>query len=163
MGKITLFKSLKTMNNPYEVDIDFVLDRIKNGHQKELVEKIRPLKTKEERNPLKKHLNAILFAGTFGYRNAKNLIAHSGYICADFDDMETEEKMKSFYDFITKDKYTHVVFLSPSGNGYKVVIKIPTRDHKGSFLALEEYYTEKGWGKYFGHGLGHGHGFPHAG
>lgn len=137
------------MDQPFEVDLDFVLKRIKNGHQKDLIERIRPLKTKEERNLLKKGLNAICFSGTFSYRNAKSLIAHSGYICTDFDGMNTEKEMKLFHDFIKKDKYTHAVFISPSDKGYKVVIKIPTDNHLGSFLALQEYYAEKGWGKYW--------------
>ena len=149
MGKVTLFKSLRTTNDPHHVSLEFVLKRIKEGNQKELVEQIRLLETKEDRNVVKKKLQCALFSGTFKHRNAKGLIEHSGFICLDFDSFKTTEEMNSFKEFAEADEYTHALFLSPSGNGFKLIVKIPNNNHLGSFLALQDYYSTAGWKDYF--------------
>ena len=42
-----------------------------------------------------------------------------------------------------KDKYTFCVFISPSGNGLKVLVKIPNdaENHIKYFQSLENYYN----------------------
>lgn len=149
MPVVTLFKSINTTNDPHHVNLKFVLDRIKNPTQKSLVEEIRSLSDKSERNILKKQLQCILFSGTFSKRSKKGLITHSGLICLDFDSFENTNKMQEFGKFAKKDIFTNALFVSPSGNGYKLIVKIPTDDHLGSFLALEKYYTNEGFSKYF--------------
>ena len=44
-----------------------------------------------------------------------------------------------------QDKYSYSVFTSPSGNGLKVLVKIPKdiSNHKNYFLSLEKYYDCK--------------------
>ena len=42
---VTIFKNLSTTNTPFFKDIDFVLDRIKTGKSKTIVENIRKQKT----------------------------------------------------------------------------------------------------------------------
>lgn len=146
---ITLFKSINTTNDPHHVTLSFVLNRIKEPTQKDLIEQIRVTKTKSDRNVLKKGLQCILFSGAFQKRSKKGLLKHSGYICLDFDSFENKKKMQEFYKFGKKDVFTRAMFVSPSDNGYKLVVKIPVDDHTGSFLALEKYYTGSGFGKYF--------------
>ena len=42
MSKIvTIFKNIKETNTPFHKDVLFILDRIKNGKNKELIKKIR--------------------------------------------------------------------------------------------------------------------------
>jgi hypothetical protein len=142
---ITIFKSLETTNAPFYKDLEFALDRIKNGNQKDLVKKIRSLKTKSERKPVKKRLQCILFSGEFVTRNAKGLEKHSGLICLDFDGFNSEQDMSEFREYAENEKHTHALFVSPSGDGYKLIVKIPTKNHLGSFLALEQYYIDAGW------------------
>lgn len=149
MGKISLFKKLKDTTNPYFVSLEFALNRIKTGHQKDLVEKIRTYKDKSDRNVLKSELNCICFSGEFSIRKAEFLVSHSGYICFDFDNFETSDELNSFREKAMADVYTLSLFLSPSGNGFKMLVKIPTDDHLGSFLALQDYYEEAGMSKRF--------------
>jgi len=146
---ITLFKSINTTNDPHHVTLDFVLDRIKSPTQKTLINKIRKLKDKSDRNVLKKKLQCVLFSGAFANRSKKGLIKHSGLICLDFDSFEGKKEMEEFHKFAKKDVFTNALFLSPSDNGYKLIVKIPTNDHLGSFLALERYYKDSGFSKYF--------------
>ena len=142
---VTIFKDLYTTSTPFYKDIAFILDRIKSGKSKELVEAIRNEKNKEKRDALKIKLPAILFSGTFSNRNAKGLKDHSGYICLDFDKYETDKKMTADRKKFEKDEYTFSVFTSPSGNGLKVIVKIPpvVENHKDYFIALEKYYNSE--------------------
>tara|TARA_R110000851_G_scaffold32468_2_gene87207 strand:- start:1655 stop:4033 length:2379 start_codon:yes stop_codon:yes gene_type:complete len=142
---ITIFKSIGTTNAPFYKSLDFALSRIRDGHQKELIQKIRLLKTKAERNILKKNLQCILFSGEFRSRNIKGLEKHSGLICLDFDGFKSSKEMASFKQFAVSNPFTHVLFVSPSGNGFKLIVKIPTTSHLGSFLALHQYYIDAGW------------------
>jgi hypothetical protein len=142
---VTIFKDLYTTSTPFYKDIAFILERIKTGKSKELVEAIRNEKNKEKRDALKIKLPAILFSGTFTNRNAKGLKDHSGYICLDFDKYESDKKMTADRKKFEKDEYTFSVFTSPSGNGLKVIVKIPpvVENHKDYFIALEKYYNSE--------------------
>jgi len=142
---VTIFKDLYTTSTPFYKDITFILERIKTGKSKDLVEAIRNEKNKEKRDALKIKLPAILFSGTFTNRNAKGLKDHSGYICLDFDKYESDKKMTADRKKFEKDEYTFSVFTSPSGNGLKVIVKIPpvVENHRDYFIALEKYYNSE--------------------
>ena len=81
---VTLFKSLfKTKDTAYILPIEDVYLRIKEGigGTKELIEQIRSITDKEERNDKKKQLKAILFAGEFNQRNDNKIIMLNGAKC----------------------------------------------------------------------------------
>ena len=141
-NNVTIFKNIKETQAPFHVPIGVILDRIKNGKSKELVKSIRYEKDKNKRAELKQQLPAICFSGTFNKRNDKSIIEHSGIICLDFDDYEKKTIMKEHKDEIAKDKYVYSVFISPSGNGLKVLIKVPADidNHINYFNSLEEYF-----------------------
>jgi hypothetical protein len=87
-------------------------------------------------------LKVIFFSGTFSRRGTEGLIAHSGLICADLDDLGDE--LSSLKQTILTDPHTLACFVSPSGNGLKVVLRCdPKRYHKESFAAVERYFLEK--------------------
>ena len=142
---ITIFRNIKETDTPFYVNIDKILDRIKNGKSKDLVKNIRKEKDKTHRNELKKKLPAICFSGKFTNRKDSSLNEHSGFICLDFDGYEKQKTMISEKQKLTKDKYTYSVFVSPSGNGLKVIVKIPqdVENHINYFIALEKYYESK--------------------
>tara|TARA_R100000951_G_scaffold67648_1_gene57111 strand:+ start:3728 stop:6145 length:2418 start_codon:yes stop_codon:yes gene_type:complete len=142
---ITIFRNIKETDTPFYVNIDKILDRIKNGKSKDLVKNIRKEKDKSHRNELKKKLPAICFSGKFTNRKDSSLNEHSGFICLDFDGYEKQKTMISEKQKLTKDKYTYSVFVSPSGNGLKVIVKIPqdVENHINYFIALEKYYESK--------------------
>jgi len=134
---ITIFRNIKETSAPFFRDIDFVFDRIKNGKYKDLIGQIRAESDKTKRNELKKNLPAICFSGTFNRRADDAIIEHSGLICLDFDGYDTTEQMLSDKDSMRNDKYVMAVFISPSGNGLKTIVKIPTDpiNHKKYFDA----------------------------
>ena len=136
---VTIFKNIHETNTPYHKDISFILDRIKIGSSAELVRKIRSVDKKNDRNELKKQLPAICFSGTFSKRADNAIIEHSGLICLDFDAFETNKAMLAYKSFLAKDEYVYAVFISPSGDGLKVLVRIPPDidDHKAYFNSLE--------------------------
>lgn len=91
----------------------------------------------------KRSLPAVTWSGTFSKRNAKSLIDYSGRICIDIDKL-TPQGLQDLRKQLCKDKFTWLLFVSPSGNGLKVVVLVPgsSEQHKDYFLALEQYYKE---------------------
>ena len=140
--KITIFKNIKETEAPFHREVQVVLDRIKDGATKKLVKQIRTTKDKSERNDLKKLLPAICFSGTFTKRNDASIVRHSGLICLDFDGYEKKKTLLEHKENLTKDPYTYSVFISPSGNGLKVLVKVPAlpENHIKFFNSLEKYY-----------------------
>jgi hypothetical protein len=138
---ITIFQNIRDTDTPFYRDVHIILERIKNGATKELVKKIRLEKRKPERNELKKQLPAICFSGEFNKRADSALIAHSGLICLDFDGYVKQKELLQDKENLSKNKYVFSVFISPSGNGLKVLVKIPAdaENHVNYFNSLEKY------------------------
>lgn len=137
MSIITIYQEYDTRSPKFERHINHILNRIKTGSSKELIEKIRA-----GNQDLKMLLPCILFSGQFSYRNKESLIKHSGFICLDFDKFPDSDTLLTWKDTLEGDNYTYCVFLSPSGNGLKCIVKIPPIpwNHKGYFDALKDYY-----------------------
>ena len=135
---VTIFKNIRETEAPFHRDVSVVLDRIKDGASKALVLSIRKEKNKSDRNELKKKLPAVCFSGQFNKRNDSSIIMHSGLICLDFDGYDTKKLMLSHKQQLSQDKYVYSVFVSPSGNGLKVLVRVPSDvdNHVNFFNAL---------------------------
>jgi len=140
--EITIFKDIKDTAQPFYRDVSIILDRIKKGASQEIVRAIRSESDKEKRNLLKQSLPAICFSGKFTKRNDSSLSQHSGIICLDFDNFPSEKLMLEEKEIITQDRYTYSCFISPSGLGLKVLVKIPAEEdnHKKFFNSLQHHY-----------------------
>jgi hypothetical protein len=147
--KFTVFKDLfKTKDTPYLVSLTDVYKRIKIGNQelKDKISIIRNEPDKDKRNAAKKKLLAIMFNGVFSERNSKSLKNHSGLCTIDFDGYPNKETREEHWNKLVADKYTLMCFLSPSGNGIKLLIRIPKCDmheHIRRFKAYKEYANSK--------------------
>lgn len=142
---ITIFKSIKTTDAPFYRGIDVILDRIKNGNSKDIIDAARKEPDKEKRNEIKKALPAILFSGRFAKRLDTAIIEHSGFICLDFDDFDNDKILNDWKTKLQKDPFIYSLFVSPSGMGLKAVVKIPpeTENHKAYFDGLQEHFNTK--------------------
>ena len=143
--EITIFKDIKDTAQPFYRDVDIIIERIREGASQEIVRAIRSEKDKEKRNQLKQSLPAICFSGKFTKRNDSSLVNHSGLICLDFDNFPSEKEMLEEKENLTKDRYTYSVFVSPSGLGLKVLVKIPNEvdTHKQFFTSLQHHYNNE--------------------
>jgi len=140
---VTIFKNIKETATPFHREVSVVLQRIKDGASKELVKGIRQEKDKSARNELKKMLPAICFSGIFTKRNDNSLTEHSGLICLDFDGYEKRKDLLADKEKLTKSEFTYSVFISPSGNGLKALVRIPqdVDNHVNYFNSLENHFN----------------------
>ena len=140
---ITIFKNIKETSAPFYRDVSFVFDRIRDGKYKDLINSIRKEKDKTQRNELKKQLPAVCFSGQFRKRADDAIIEHSGLICLDFDGYKTRKEMLEHKAAMVADKFVMSVFISPSGNGLKTIVKIPADkdNHKEYFNALMLHFN----------------------
>lgn len=140
MPEVSFYKNVKDTTGETKPIGDIIKLILSNN--KTIIEKIRSVQDKSERNRLKNKLQAFATSGTFSMRKADCLIKHSGLIQIDIDDVKNVEKTKAA---LITDKYTFLCFTSPSGNGVKLLVKIKAsaESHLQSFQELELYYKSK--------------------
>lgn len=143
--QVTIFKNIKETETPFFKDVAYILKRIKEGKSKILIKEIRKEKDKTKRNELKKNLPAICFSGQFNKRSDSSLQEHSGIICLDFDGYDkTKDLLQNKEQFINN-KFVFSVFVSPSGNGLKVLVRIPPEpeNHTKYFNSLKSEFNSE--------------------
>lgn len=117
---VSVFRDLyKSKDVPFHVPLEKIIKRIQQGTSKELVETIRK-GVKENKNKLP----CILFSGIFNERNSNSLKQHSGLMVLDFDKYPDNETMLTHLEKLKENKHFVLLFISPSGNGIKGVIKV---------------------------------------
>lgn len=86
----------------------------------------------------------VTFSGTFTRRTDADLVAHSGYLCLDFDHLDDAGNLTAARSVLLQDPHfeTLLLFTSPSGNGLKWVIEIGAAD---SPLPLVSGASDLGW------------------
>ena len=141
--KISIFKNIRSTIPYKNVDIHEVLEEIKQGKWKKPISALRLETDKKVRNELKSKLEYVTICGVFSSRNNNGLKKHSYLACLDFDDVSDLEGLRKQ---INSDSYTFSSFVSPSGNGLKVIVKIPLidndLDYKDYYLELQNYYNQ---------------------
>jgi len=138
--QVTIFKNIFS-KEPHFITVDKALERIKLGASKALVLDIRLALDKEKANKLKLNLPSICFSGKFGAdRKDEQLVAHSGFIVLDFDDISDLRDKQT--EIIQKD-FVYACWVSPSGNGLKALVKIADgKKHREHFQSLQEVFPE---------------------
>ena len=97
--------------------------------------------------PLKARLSAVLWSGQFKTRAkavplGEKLAFHSGLLCADIDDVA--ERLPEIRTALQSSPHTLAVFLSPTGTGLKVLLKVKAdaESHLASFHAVKAHIRE---------------------
>lgn len=135
---ITVFQDVHSIA-PHHTSLEAVFNAIENGKYSAQISRIRSEPDKEERNYLKRKLPIACFSGKFSVRKDDALIEHSGLICLDFDHVNDVASLKASLQL---DPYCYAAFVSPSGDGVKMIVRIPKNNHRGSFRALRKRYTQ---------------------
>lgn len=138
---ITVFANASTTKEPHYITLPQAMERIKTGKSSAKISLLRTFKDKKTRDELKGKLPSYCFSGKFSQRNAKSLLIHSGIVAVDFDHLKNPVEFK---EQIIKDKYIHFAFISPSGDGLKVGMRIPPSQdsHESSCRAITEYFKD---------------------
>lgn len=139
--EVSAFKKVTDSNNPYNRDIFKCLERIKLGASKDKIEAYRSTGD----SSIKSSLTGYCFSGTFSNRSKAGLKKHSGLIILDFDKFESVKEALEFKDSISDLDFVFSAFISPSGNGLKVLVKIPpvAADHELYYNAIFKYFDNK--------------------
>ena len=67
----TFYKNIFETKNPSHDGVDVLLERVKNGNSKQLIEEIRNTIDKSKKDALKKNLPSIVFSGKYENREDK--------------------------------------------------------------------------------------------
>jgi len=129
-----------------DVEINYVFDKIRNGGAfSTTIQTIRILNETNEdaANDLKKTLPGVTFCGRFFKRAAKNLLGSTGLIILDFDGVDDVTALR---EKLIADPYTYGLFISPRGNGLKMLIRIPEvindNEFKTYFFSIHKRYQD---------------------
>jgi len=141
--KVTVFKNIWETSEPLYVDVLDIFKRIKDGGSDDLINQIRTEKDKDLQDKLKMRLPSILFCGRFSQRKAECFLEHSGLICLDIDGVSNKD-MDRISGILKDEPHTFGAFISPRGNGFKVIVQIAPdqQNHQGLFTALEKHYNK---------------------
>jgi hypothetical protein len=128
---------ITNVDRPENVSLSWALDYIRQGKEYDpLIRSLRSETDQEKRQAIKKGLSYFCFSGTFSKRNAKSLIQHSGLMVLDFDHVKdllfTRLQLQA-------DPHCLALFISPSGDGIKMMILIDPKRHAESFLSFQDY------------------------
>ena len=141
---VTVFKNIRETSTPFYRPAEDMLRRIREGANADQVAAIRKETDKAKRNALKASLPSICWSGKFPQRNDAAIVEHSGLMCLDFDGLQAES-LDALRTKLVEDQHTFALFISPSGDGLKVLVRVPPdpKDHKAHFDAIADYYGEK--------------------
>jgi hypothetical protein len=105
---------------------------------KKLTEILRSLPHNGSQNDFKnKELPYVTFGGLFNERKDKRLVAKSGIICIDLDDLLSLVRIMLK---LTTSPYLVMLFISPRGNGLKTIFRCnPKYSFKENYRALSIY------------------------
>ncbi len=151
INPVTGTKYYKIMEYPpfYE-DITMAFDIIRQEKFKSQIDLMRTFHDtdKPKYDELKHKLPICLFTGRYSNFSISGLIESSNLVVIDFDKIPLND-MSSQWSIITKDPYTFAAFVSPSGKGYKVVVKVENNPdnttHSEYLNALKAYYNSPYW------------------
>ena len=140
---VTIFKNFNEVVE--HKTILTILEEIKTGKYKPGIIYLRKSlaeKKEEAYNKAKKSLPAFTPSGKFvGGRKLEFLTEYSKFIILDIDKLSTNDLQKS-KSIAAQSEFTYACFISPSGNGLKILVKIetPKTEHKETFLKVQAYY-----------------------
>ena len=141
----TIFKNFNEVSE--QKDFLKILEDIKSGTYKNAITYLRKSLAddkKEAAERAKKSLPAFTPSATFkGGRKMEFLTNYNGLMVLDIDKLE-KEKLQQCKTKIRLDDFVFASFVSPSGNGIKIFVKVSSvaEQHKDTFLALQRYFEE---------------------
>ena len=138
MNTVTLFqRGIKQTTGGQHTDINAILEHIRVGTWQDIALAIAAEPDKDKRQALKARVPYFTPSGQFDKRKNDALLAHSGLLAIDFDEVD---EINNAASVLAGDPYTFAVFRSISGRGLCVLVKIDSSKHAESFAGLQEYY-----------------------
>ncbi len=142
---VTIFKNFNEVVEHKSIPV--ILEEIRTGKYKHAIVYLRKSlaeKKEEAYNKAKKSLLAFTPSGKFvGGRKMEFLAEYSKTIILDIDKLSKDDLTKASH-LANQSEFTYASFISPSGNGLKILVKIdtPKTEHKETFLLVQAYYEK---------------------
>jgi hypothetical protein len=142
---VSVFKDF--VNKVEDKPLEKILNDIKLGAYKAEISYIRNLlskNNKKEADQLKKQLIAFTVSGTFNNgRSIDKINTYSKYVILDIDKLE-ESHLQLVKNTTRLAPYTYAAFISPSGKGLKIIVKVNTtkEHHKEAYKQVVDYYEQ---------------------
>jgi predicted P-loop ATPase len=137
-----LISSYKNVHDKQDkdIEIDNFLEGIRSGRWQDIALEVRNAPNKEVRDLIKKKAPLVTISGSFAERKVEGLRKHSNFIAIDIDNLDDPDATKKR---IQNDQYIYAAFISISGQGLCLVIKIDGSRHLDAFNAIAAYlYNE---------------------
>ncbi|MBN8422447.1 MAG: AAA family ATPase [Verrucomicrobia bacterium] len=118
--------------------LQMLLDFIRAGNWTKQITALRAA-DKPAREKMKRALPAVMLSGsTRGGHKASDVLEHSGLLQIDLDHVGNAAALR---DQIGKDQHILAAWISPSGDGVKAIMRIPSdiQRHKDAFLAAADH------------------------
>ena len=142
--KKTVFSKSDPDISGAKVSIHSILSGIKNGKWADEIQALRDSSGNEDTEKrLKKNLPAATFSACFHTRREEvNLEEYTNMLILDIDGPDNLIRLR---DSILNDKYTFAIFISPRGNGLKILVRIngTKETHRASFETAKIYFETK--------------------
>jgi hypothetical protein len=144
--KVSIFKNFNQVVE--NIDLSAILEHILSGKYSAIVLRLRELVSLDkytEYNEKKKSLPAFTPSGLFdGGRKLEFLKEYSGCLVLDIDKL-SHAHLDEARAKIIEIPYTYSCFLSPSGQGLKILVKVISRPvfHKQIFEQVKDYYEHQ--------------------
>jgi flagellar biosynthesis GTPase FlhF len=124
-----------------------ILDEIKTGKYRHAIVYLRKSLSENKQeayDKAKKSLPAFTPSAKFvGGRKLEFLAEYSNFIILDIDKLNPADLQNALH-LANQSEFTFASFISPSGNGLKILVKIetPKTEHKETFLLVQEHYEK---------------------
>lgn len=141
LNKVSIYPNITVTKQGKEAPILHVLEDIRKGTYKDIVNKVRALEYgSKPYKAMKKQAPYFTASGTFEPRNDEGLKVHSGLIAIDIDNQGEVNELKAL---VCCDPFVVSAFTSIGGKGLCILVKIDPDRHKESFAALKAYYLSR--------------------
>lgn len=141
MNDIDFYTSKNNTLPAKRMSVDYALRLIQEGKYREYADKVRNAKTREEMDQAKFDAPGFSFSGIFERRRKERLII----MAIDIDHLDGD--VLSEKERLMENPYVYSVFLSISGKGLKVLVKVPesldAERHKLYYKAIAEDFGVK--------------------
>ena len=144
-SEFSFFKRPIKNIKPHEtVDLRQIYSKIVGNDYKNKTHELRAISNKKQAQVFKAtNFDYCTFSGVFNSRSNTGLKKYSGLLCVDFDHLQNIDVLRNQ---LLKDEYfdTQLLFVSPSGDGLKWVIPIPSNQetHGNYFDAIANYILQ---------------------
>ena len=134
----------KESTSTKEMTIGEVFNEIKSAKYKALIESIRNEKAmgnEERAKVIKGSLPAVTFSGLYPVRRADGFCTqYNSLLVIDIDKLDSE-KRGEVKEQLLNDQYVFAIWKSPSGNGFKGLVKLQYDEHYNDISLHDKHRT----------------------